>query len=98
MSDTLDRLKAGQAARVCAIDAGHALRQRLSDLGLHPGDILEVLRTGFLGGPVLLRLVCDLPGPDGRVSDSQGSTFALGQGEARKILVELVSSPECGEP
>lgn len=76
---TLQQLKEGERAVVRDIRGGHGIRHRLQSLGLHPGDTIEVIRSGFMGGPVLIEI--------------HGSEVAIGQGQARKIEVEK-SEPE----
>jgi ferrous iron transport protein A len=56
--------------------AGRRLRRRLTDLGLGPGTVVEVVQS--LGhGPIILAL-----------GDSR---LALGRGAAHKVLVEPAS-------
>jgi ferrous iron transport protein A len=78
MIATLDQLKNGQYASVHQINGGHRFRQRLSHLGVHPGDTVWLIRSGFFGGPVLIRI--------------HGVELAIGQGMARKIEVEVAES------
>ena len=52
------------------------LRRRLGQMGIHPGDIVTVLRYGALGGPILIEV--------------HGFQVALGRGIASRILVEDV--------
>ena len=78
MIKTLQQLKNGQQARVRDISGGHSLRQRLWQIGLYPGERIRVLRSGFLGGPVLVAV--------------NGSEVAIGQGMARKIEVEVLEA------
>jgi ferrous iron transport protein A len=75
MMTTLHHLKNGEQARVRDIAGGHALRQRLCQCGLHPGDSVKVLRSGFFGGPTLIAI--------------NGCEMAIGQGMAKKIKVEV---------
>jgi ferrous iron transport protein A len=76
----IDLLQApcGQALRVVDIAGGENVRRRLFSLGLHPGDRVECVSRGILGGPLLIR------------PRESGSTIALGRGIARKIIVEVV--------
>jgi ferrous iron transport protein A len=71
---TLRDVKAGGRAAVQEIRGGLGMRRRLGGVGLHPGDTLEVLRSGALGGPVLIRI--------------HGLRLALGQRQAQKIEVD----------
>jgi ferrous iron transport protein A len=75
MITTLERLKDNVEAFVKQIHGGHNIRQRLGALGVHPQDKLKVLRSGFLGGPVLIEI--------------HGTQVGIGHGMAAKIEVEV---------
>ena len=75
MITTLERLKDNMEAFVKQIHGGHSIRQRLGALGVHPQDKLKVLRSGFLGGPVLIEI--------------HGAQVGIGHGMAAKIEVEV---------
>lgn len=75
MITTLEKLKRGQWACIREIHGGIALRKRLWSMGLHIGNRVDVIQNGVFGGPVLLAI--------------QGSEMAIGQGQARKIVVEV---------
>jgi ferrous iron transport protein A len=75
MITTLEKLKDGADAVVREIHGGHTLRQRLGGLGVHPEDRLKVVRSGFLGGPVLIEI--------------HGIQVGIGHGMAGKIVVEV---------
>jgi len=75
MITTLEKLKNKDTAVVREIQGGIGIRQRLGHLGVHPGDMIQVVRTGFFGGPVLIKI--------------HGVEVAIGQGMARKIEVDL---------
>jgi ferrous iron transport protein A len=75
MITTLTRVEEGKPAVVKQIHGGHTVRQRLGGLGIHEDDDLKVLRTGFLGGPVLIEI--------------HGSQVGIGHGMAEKIEVEV---------
>lgn len=75
MITTLDRLKDGDIATIHDILGGHGIRHRLNHLGIHPQDQVEVIRSGYLGGPMLIK-----------VHDIQ---VGIGQGMAKKIEVEV---------
>lgn len=64
-------------ARVVEIEGGQHLYAKLTQLGLHTGDCLQLLRRAPFGGPLLI--VCN------------GREIALGRGVAEKIIVELES-------
>jgi ferrous iron transport protein A len=68
---------AGEPMTIVDVRAGSRLRHRLSDLGLVPGTVIEVVQS--LGrGPVILAL-----------GDSR---LALGRGASHKVLVVQVSN------
>lgn len=79
MITTLDKMRSGEKAVVKNILGGHDLRRRLGNLGIHPGDELEVIRSGFFGGPLLVRI--------------HGAEIGLGRGMAEKIEVESEARP-----
>lgn len=73
---TLDQIIENRKAKVLDIQGGHGVRQRLSQMGIHPGDIITILRLGALRGPILVEV--------------HGSQVALGRGIASRIIVEEV--------
>ncbi len=73
---TLDQLLENRKAKVIDIQGGHGIRQRLSQMGIHMGDIITILRFGALRGPILVEV--------------HGSQVALGRGIASRIIVEEV--------
>ncbi len=73
---TLDQIIENRKAKVLDIQGGHGVRQRLSQMGIHPGDIITILRFGALRGPILVEV--------------HGSQVALGRGIASRIIVEEV--------
>lgn len=74
---TLADLPPHQRARVCHLRVDPDLEQRLVALGLRPDREIEVLRRGFLGGPLQVRV---------------GSTdFMLRFEAARLIDVEILN-------
>ena len=73
---TLEKLKEGMPAVVKQVHGGHKVRQRLGGLGIHVNDTLKILRTGFLGGPVLIQI--------------HGTEVGIGHGMAEKIEVEVM--------
>uniref|UniRef100_A0A7J3ZKA7 Ferrous iron transport protein A n=1 Tax=Fervidicoccus fontis TaxID=683846 RepID=A0A7J3ZKA7_9CREN len=68
----LASLPQGARARIVSINAGCGLVQRLMQMGLFPGTIVEVLENSR--GPILIQV--------------EGSRIAIGRGMASKILVE----------
>jgi len=75
MITTLDHLKDGDIATIHNILGGHGIRHRLNHLGVHPQDKIEVIRSGYPGGPMFIK-----------VHDTQ---VGVGQGMAKKIEVEI---------
>jgi ferrous iron transport protein A len=74
MPTTLEKILENSKARVVDIRGGPGVRQRLSQMGIHPGDRITILRYGALRGPILIEI--------------HGSQVALGRGIAAKIVVE----------
>jgi len=72
---SLTDVKSGSRVMVARIRGGLGIRQRLSCLGIHPGDIILLQKSGFMRGPVLVNV--------------HGNQVALGRGIAAKILVEV---------
>jgi ferrous iron transport protein A len=76
MPTTLDKVYENKKATVIDIQGGQGIRQRLGQMGIHPGDIITILRYGALRGPILIEV--------------HGSQVALGRGIASRIIVEEV--------
>jgi ferrous iron transport protein A len=74
MQKTLDQVDENRKAKVIDIQGGQGIRQRLSQMGIHPGDTITILRYGALRGPILIEI--------------HGSQVALGRGIASKVIVE----------
>jgi len=74
MSMTLDQVYENKKATVIDIQGGQRVRQRLGQMGIHPGDVITILRYGALRGPILIEI--------------HGSQVALGRGIAAKVIVE----------
>jgi ferrous iron transport protein A len=74
MPTTLDQINENKKAKVIDIQGGAGIRQRLSQMGIHPGDIITMVRYGALRGPLLIEI--------------HGSQVALGRGIASKVIVE----------
>ena len=70
----LDRMEENQQVKVMEIQGGWGVRRRLGQLGIHPGDVLTVVRYGAFQGPILIQV--------------HGSQVALGRGIASRILVK----------
>jgi len=74
MPTTLDQVDENRKAKVIDIQGGQGIRQRLSQMGIHHGDTITILRYGALRGPILIEI--------------HGSQVALGRGIASRIIVE----------
>jgi ferrous iron transport protein A len=74
MPTTLDKVYENRRSQVIDIQGGQRIRQRLGQMGIHPGDIITILRYGALRGPILIEI--------------HGSQVALGRGIASKVIVE----------
>lgn len=66
--------KIGDRVRVVGF-TGRKMTSKLQQVGLYPGDRLQVLREAPLGGPILVQ--------------AGGREMALGRGVAARILVEV---------
>jgi ferrous iron transport protein A len=75
---TLRDLESGARAVVKEVHGGYGLRRRLGDVGVLPGGTLEVLRSGALGGPVLVAV--------------REARVAIGQRQAQKVEVDIVAA------
>ena len=78
MTTTLKSLETGAQAVVRQISGGRLMRSRLQGVGIHPGDTITVIRSGFMGGPVLVGV--------------NGARIAIGQRQAQRIEVEVPDS------
>jgi ferrous iron transport protein A len=70
----LDLVEENRQVRVMDIQGGWGVRRRLGQLGIHPGDVITVVRYGAFQGPILIQV--------------HGSQVALGRGIASRILVK----------
>ena len=73
---TLDRIRENQEVKVVRILGGWGIRQRLNQMGIHPGDTVLVKRSAIMGGPILIRV--------------HGADVALGRGMTRKVIVQEI--------
>lgn len=73
---TLDRVRKDTGVHVVGIEGGWGVRQRLNQMGIHPGDRILVKRSGVMGGPILIQV--------------HGTEVALGRGMARKVIVSEI--------
>ncbi len=71
----LSRMQVGQSGRVLQIQGGHGLINRLSALGIRPGQRVSKVSSMFMRGPVTIQ-----------VGNAQ---VAIGFGMANRIIVEL---------
>ena len=72
---TLVRMQAGQSAIVVQIQGGRGLINRLSALGIRPGQRVTKVSSMFMRGPVTIQI--------------GNAQVAIGFGMAKKIIVEL---------
>jgi Fe2+ transport system protein FeoA len=72
----LASLSVGQKATILDFQGEHALVQRLLELGLTDGEVVEVLRFAPLGDPMEIRV--------------RGYHLSLRKSEAVAVLVELI--------
>ncbi len=72
----LNLARLGATCRVVSVRGGQAIRQRLIDLGLHPGREITVLRNAPLNDPIEVK-----------VGDSY---IAVRRREAAEVEVEYV--------
>lgn len=71
---SLQDMRAGGRGKVVAVLGGHGLAERLSAMGIRPGQTITKLSAMFLRGPVTVKA--------GRTQ------IALGHGMAKKIMVK----------
>jgi ferrous iron transport protein A len=69
----LARLRRGQQARVVGVREAGSLGERLMEMGLTPGTLVCIVRTGLLGDPMQLEL--------------RGYMLSLRRAQARQIDV-----------
>jgi len=70
----LSRVRPGTRVRILSLSGGRGLVMRLYQMGLVPGEVIEVVMNN--AGPVVVLV--------------RGVSIALGKGMASKILVEPV--------
>jgi len=70
----LSRMEAGQSGRVIDIQGGQGVINRLSSLGIRPGQSITKLSAMFMRGPVTIQI--------------GNAQVAIGFGIARRIMVE----------
>ncbi len=70
----LSSLRPRERGRVISVSGGCGAARRLMEMGILPGEVIEVLSNSF--GPIVIRV--------------RGATFALGRGLASRVLVEVV--------
>jgi len=73
----LTDLKKSMTAEIKKIADDHSVWPLLQEIGLHPGDHVELVRQAPFGGPLHVR--CN------------GQNIALSRNLARKILVETIN-------
>ena len=73
----LDEVEENKKAKVIDIQGGWGEKRRLNQMGIHPGDVVTVVRYGALGGPMVIEV--------------HGFQLALGRGIASQVFVEEVA-------
>jgi ferrous iron transport protein A len=73
---TLDQLPRGAQGRIVQMSGERAVRRRLLDMGLAPGEIVTLKAVAPLGDPIELLV--------------KGYQLSLRKREARQIVVEVV--------
>lgn len=73
----LSTLEPGQKARVVEVRGGWGLRQKLSELGLLPGQVVTMSTSSLWRGPIRVQV--------------NSNQVALGRGVARKVFVEVIT-------
>ncbi len=74
----LAMLKPGQQGRIIKLDAGlGAIRRRMMDMGVLPGELIKVEKVAPLGNPIEVTV--------------RGYNLSLRKEEARGIEIEVVS-------
>lgn len=73
---TLNKLKHGIPAVVCALNTQGAMRRRLMDIGLTPGSSVEALFTSCSGEPTAYLI--------------RGAVIALRSEDAETVLVKQI--------
>jgi Fe2+ transport system protein FeoA len=74
----LSELRAGQKARISRVEGGDAVSQRLMEMGLLEGDVIELIGFAPLGDPLEIRL--------------HDYCLSLRKSEAARIHVQLLSA------
>jgi len=74
---SLDIVPINSRVKVLEILGGWGIRQRLGQLGIHPGDTMIVKRSSILKGPIMVNV--------------HKADVALGRGMAKKVIVQLLS-------
>ena len=78
MSLSLKDLAPGQRGRIVRLDRRGALGQRMADMGLIPGTVVEVRRIAPLGDPLEIQV--------------RGYRLSLRKTEAAGVLVERIEA------
>ncbi len=71
----MNDIKTGKLARVVSIDGGAGAQQKLTDMGLIPGERITVIHNSGIG-PLTLSV--------------KGSKLAIGHALAKKIIVKEI--------
>lgn len=76
---TLDQLKPGQRGVIRTVDAPAAVAQRLLEMGLLDGEVVEVVTVAPLGDPLEVRI--------------QGFHLSVRKADAAGIVVDQAPAP-----
>ena len=71
----LDRVGPGRYM-VVGLHGGYGFKNKLSDMGIYPGSVVDVIAIAGFGGPIRISV--------------KGSQYAIGKGMASKIFVVKV--------
>ena len=75
MSSRLNECSKGARVKIVRIDAGTQAALNMMRLGINLGDIVTIMRTSFLRGPMVV--------------GARGTEVAIGHGLAGKIVVDI---------
>ncbi|MGC8868849.1 MAG: FeoA family protein [Sulfurihydrogenibium sp.] len=53
---TLKDLRPGEKAKVLAVEGCEEVKQKLYDLGIIPGEVVEILQDAPFGGPIKIKV------------------------------------------
>ena len=71
----LDIASSGTRGTILSIEGGWGIRQRLTQMGIHPGDMITVKQRMRFGGPILI--------------SANSFEIAVGRNMAKKIRIKV---------